>query len=113
RTQLRRSELAVLNLANRVTPRRLLCTRSPTLTIAGYDFAGDPKAKIGFVTRPHYTDELASGILVFENDLLGLHWSKGFGEFVFGGREQATTATTVRMQAETRRYPHAFPVREQ
>ena len=41
------------------------------------DLARDAEAEIGFVPRPHYTDEFASRILVCKIDPLHLHRALG------------------------------------
>src|SRR5262249_41600820 len=53
-----------------------------------HDFAGDAKAEVAFVARPHHTDELARRGFVLERDALYLH-----GAFAFRRRGGAGLAS--------------------
>jgi hypothetical protein len=60
---------------------------------ASDDLARDAEAEIGFVPRPHHTDEFASRILVCEVDPLHLHGTLelgggGGGSLVAGGEQR-------------------------
>src|SRR5205823_1349873 len=52
------------------------------IDLARNDLAGDTKAEVSLVARPHHTDEFARGILLAECNALHLHWALGLG----GGR---------------------------